>query len=121
MIDNYNTESGALRLAGGVNVQSGRIELFHNGTWGTVCDDSFAIPAADVACRQLGYPRSVSIATSGPGSGPIWLDNVGCQGNEQFLVNCTHNGLGVNDCDHTEDVGVICANGTLIFSLYHVK
>ena len=44
----------------------------------------------------------------GSGSGPIFLDNVGCTGSEQNLLNCIHNGIGVHNCRHTDDVGVRC-------------
>jgi len=33
----------------------GRLEIFHNGTWGTVCDDGFYNSAARVACYSLGF------------------------------------------------------------------
>lgn len=33
----------------------GRLEIFYNGTWGTVCDDQFKESTADLVCNGLGY------------------------------------------------------------------
>ena len=44
-----------------------------------------------------------------PGVGPIFLDDVGCRGNETNLADCTHSGVGDHDCDHGKDAGVICS------------
>ena len=46
----------------------------------------------------------------GPGrdQGRIFLDEVDCNGTELQLTDCTHNGAGVHDCDHTGDAGVVC-------------
>ena len=46
---------GALRLVGSSYSYRGRLEIYYNGVWGTVCDDGFSGTDARVACRQLGY------------------------------------------------------------------
>ena len=43
------------------------------------------------------------------------LDNVVCSGTESRLVDCSHGGIGVNDCFHSEDAGVICQNPSTTF------
>lgn len=49
-------------------------------------------------------------AAFGQGTGNILLDNVVCQGNESSILDCQTNPVGTNDCEHSEDVGVICQN-----------
>ena len=39
--------------------ESGRLEIFINGRWGTVCDNGFTMTSAQVACEQLGFSRAV--------------------------------------------------------------
>ncbi|XP_061560065.1 uncharacterized protein LOC133416834 [Phycodurus eques] len=100
-----------IQLVDGWSGCSGRLEVFHDGVWGTVCDDEWVLTAADVVCRQLGCGHAVSAPSSahfGWGSGPIWLDNVVCEGQELAITHCTHQGFGENNCGHSEDTGVIC-------------
>ena len=39
---------------------NGRLEVFYIGHWGTVCSDGFTVQSGEVACKQLGYERSVN-------------------------------------------------------------
>jgi len=98
-----------VRLVGGPSPREGRLEVYYNGSWGTVCDDGFRNTEARVVCYMLryGYVGHYSNYRR-PGSGPIWLDDVQCHGTETNLANCRHNGWGVHDCEHSEDVSVAC-------------
>ena len=102
--------SGAVRLVGGSSPAEGRLEVFHNRRWGTVCDDAFDDTDAAVACRQLGFSSGAAqcCAPFGPGTDPIWMDDVGCTGTESRLIDCPFNGFGVHNCSHSEDVAVVC-------------
>ena len=102
-----------VRLVDGSGPHEGRVEINHDGRWGTVCDDLFDTNDANVVCRQLGYSGAADYhhrAHFGEGSGPIWLDNVACTGREKTLDTCPHNGFGNEDCKHDEDAGVTCSN-----------
>ena len=48
----------SVRLVGGT-MKSGRVEILHNNTWGTICDDAFTVQSAGVLCHMLGFSRSV--------------------------------------------------------------
>ncbi|XP_061275280.1 neurotrypsin isoform X2 [Bos javanicus] len=100
-----------IRLMDGENKKEGRVEVFINGQWGTVCDDGWTDKDATVICRQLGYKgpaRARSMAYFGEGEGPIHMDNVKCTGNERSLADCVRQNIGDHNCRHSEDAGVIC-------------
>ena len=102
-----------IRLVGGSWEGEGRVEIFYNGIWGTVCDDGWDIKDARVVCRQLGFPDAVSApykARFGRGSGEILLDHVGCSGSESSIVKCPHFGWRLHHCTHPEDASVICSS-----------
>ena len=109
----FNTEVADLRLVNGNFPSEGRVEVFYNGMWGTVCHDGWDNNDATVVCRQMGFNPSGAIAKDnaffGQGIDPTWLDDVGCTGSELSLDACVHNGWGNENCTHVDDAGVVCA------------
>ncbi|XP_025100418.1 deleted in malignant brain tumors 1 protein-like isoform X2 [Pomacea canaliculata] len=105
------TDQMTARLAGGTS-QAGRLEIFFNGEWSTVCNKQFGQEEAEVACRMMGFKSGGAAAVSprlyGQVSGHILLNNVVCQGTETSLTQCQHSGLYTNACNHSRDVGVVC-------------
>ncbi|XP_072172302.1 scavenger receptor cysteine-rich domain-containing protein DMBT1-like [Diadema setosum] len=116
-----------VRLVGGPSDSEGRVEVFYDNQWGTVCDDEWTNVEASVVCRQLGYNTTVSAAVRnafyGQGRGPIFLDDVNCFGWESSLSQCSSNDFYDHNCGHSEDAGVVCQYkdytgrviGTLVF------
>ena len=106
-----------VRLSDGPSRTSGRVEMFINGQWGTVCDDHWGTGSSTVLCRQLGLGNTGTSAHygAGPSSYPIHLDNVICSGSEANILGCPHSGLGNHSCNHDDDVGVTC---TGLYSKY---
>lgn len=105
-------DSKPIRLQNGTSRCSGRVEILHEGNWGTVCDDKWGMQEVAVVCRQLncGTPIQAKYkAYYGRGEGRVWLDDVECRGKEKALSDCPKRGYGDNNCDHDEDAGVVCS------------
>ncbi|XP_022109511.1 scavenger receptor cysteine-rich type 1 protein M130-like isoform X2 [Acanthaster planci] len=101
-----------IRLVGGSSPLEGRVEVLYQGQYGTICDDQWGLQDATVVCAQLGLGRAIRAteeASHGQGTGEIVLDNVECKGDEESLLSCDHAGLGVHNCQHDEDAGVVCS------------
>ena len=64
---------------------------------------------------------AMSHAAFGRGTGSIYLDNVGCGGYESSLLSCSHSGIGVNNCGHYKDAGVVCWPCRLLYVLTFCK
>ena len=98
-----------IRLVNGKGAHEGRVEILYAGVWGAICDDLFNLTAANVVCKQLGYPGAVRVKQYESDSNQIWLDDVQCTGNETSIDQCSHNGFNIYDCDfYNDQVGVEC-------------
>ena len=102
-LDNFD-----IRLVGG-NRSAGRVEVYIDGQWGTVCDDYWDLEDAHVVCRKLGFRDALAAqggAAFGPGVDPTHLDDVTCIGSETSLSQCRY--AETDNCNHFEDAGVVC-------------
>jgi len=87
-----------------------RLEVQHDGRWGSICTNGFSDLNAYVACRQLGYSGGRMRMNFGGGDTAPWLDNVHCTATSNRLQECAHNNWGSVNCGHTQDVGVCCTH-----------
>lgn len=101
-----------IRLMGGGR-NYGRVEIFYHGVWNTVCDDTWDMNDAKVACHQLGYSGATSAAKAaayGQGSGHILRrQHLDCTGSEASLLYCPYSSFDIGHCSHAEDAGVVCS------------
>uniref|UniRef100_A0A673NDF3 SRCR domain-containing protein n=1 Tax=Sinocyclocheilus rhinocerous TaxID=307959 RepID=A0A673NDF3_9TELE len=106
-----------LRLQGGSGTCSGRVEIFHDRQWGTVCGTTWDLLDSVVVCKERGCGSPVASyynAYFGKGAGPVWMDGVSCTGRESLLKDCVFSGWGVTTCTHANDAGVTCSEFMLV-------
>lgn len=107
-----NCSDGDNRLIrnGQPSVFEGRVEVCINNAWGTVCGKQFDRLDAEVVCRNQGFQADHFVRTDfGPGTGPIFLSSLNCNGMETSLLDCeAFASTGVHSCDHSMDIGVYC-------------
>ena len=101
----------------------GRVEILYQGIWGTICDDGWDNIDATVVCRELGLFNGTTTRQDQYrySSGPVWLRQVNCSGNESKLSHCMHTGAGnIGSCSHARDAAVQCsAHGKYIRTYMH--
>ncbi|XP_040576272.1 lysyl oxidase homolog 2B [Lepeophtheirus salmonis] len=108
-----DVKEGDLRLVDGRDKYEGNLQIFHDGRWGSVCDDEWDMSDAIVACKQLGFgkpKRYYHSSQFGYTKRLIHMDNLYCYGTEKRLQDCRFNGWGDHDCERTESAGLKCTS-----------
>ncbi|KAJ8715684.1 hypothetical protein PYW07_010166 [Mythimna separata] len=102
-----------LRLMGGKNAKEGRVEVFYNNTWGSICPDGWTLYEASVVCRHLdlGYAEQ-ALQTYAFGFSNIVISGINCDGNETSLFDCRHRQHDEVRCpgDVGHAAAVVCTN-----------
>ena len=109
-----------VRLVDGPTIYEGRVEVQHNGTWGTICDYGWDIHDAQVLCHQLGLGKALAAVRNSPygqGTRQDWLAYLYCVGNEHTIANCSNNGWGYGHYYCSSLAGARCSSGNLNFTL----
>ncbi len=121
-------DSVSVRLVNGNNPCAGRVEVYKDGQWGTVCHRYWDIADAAVVCRELSCGTAVKATSNahfGQGSGPISMSDVHCSGSETALKYCHSDSQNAHYCRHNRDAGVVCSGKLLqtsacyFISLFH--
>ncbi|XP_010214664.1 PREDICTED: antigen WC1.1-like [Tinamus guttatus] len=96
---------------------SGRLQVFYNGTWGSVCANLMTTETTSVVCRQLGCGTEGSIETvhqQGNISGPIWLDHVQCGTKNSSFWQCPSASWNPQTCNtQKEEAHITCNDSPL--------
>lgn len=108
----YFSVFGPKRTARLSQGHSGRLEVRHNGEWGTVCKDGFTTKDAKVVCRQMHlWDGTIMLPADikGPAAtSKILMSEVICEGGEPEIQDCAFAGWGKHTCSHSMDIGVTC-------------
>ncbi|MGE0786539.1 MAG: DUF4215 domain-containing protein [Sandaracinaceae bacterium] len=109
---------GDIRLTGTTFGTFGRLQVFHAGAWGEVCDDLLEsgsiTPGSrtrftyDTLCQQMGYAYGDLASSYDAPTDTFQLDNLLCTGTERRAVDCPHNAFGDENCVGTEAMGLYC-------------
>ena len=126
----------SLRLTGGTILLEGRVEIYYEDSWHTICGADWGMREALTVCRQLGLgsavesgrwsslveitptPKTADTNDDGGGASPdagegkeedIGIVGVICADSTSSVTNCTVWKMDDGACNHTADAGVVCS------------
>ncbi|XP_037927279.1 protein bark beetle [Teleopsis dalmanni] len=111
-----------VRILGGAGPYEGRLQIYLNGKWGTVCDYGWTVLNAALVCHQLGYTLNPQdwrlLRADMPNVGTtedVIVTNVRCTVHDHDITKCrseqVFRGEFENSCTHENDVGIRCYEG----------
>ena len=104
-------EAGNVRLRDSNIESAGRVEICIQSVWTSVCDQSWDLKDAQVACRELGYSPYGAMPTYScytEGQLSFGITSINCTGSEENLLNCSHSNPVLYNCLSHNDAGLIC-------------
>ena len=101
----------------GAGSNGGRLEVYHNGQWGTVCSHGWTDTESSVVCKELGYSTGTQFKgdTYTGCNISVLAADVHCNGEETTFQECIHGWDAhgeMHNCSAFEAVGIICT-GTI--------
>ena len=103
---------------GGERDFEGRVEIFLNNSWMSLCDMEWDRVKADLVCGSLGYGYAVSVVTGsgfGPGTGAVYPPLIRCSGDDRNLGCCSivYN-INGDQCTNSREAGVVCSGSSML-------
>ena len=111
-MDSFSAEVHLYTKQSGPKIE-GILLIYHQGEWGTICDDNFDGNDAKVACRQLNLTSDYAQYFSGYNfmdtdvDVPMWIDDLACTGTERSILSCPRTSL-YRRTNCQQDVSVRC-------------
>ena len=107
----FQDVDGMVRLVDGDGVRSGRVDIFHNDSWGAVLDRDWDIHDATTVCRQFGFLEALEANNDsffGESDLPVVMDRVACKVTENQLTDCQFVCTSSQQYNHSHEAGVVC-------------
>ena len=108
----------ALRMVTKDQQCAGWLEVFYNGTWGSVCRSPMEDITVSMICSQLGCGDSGSLNTSvglREGSRPRWVDLIQCRKTDTSLWQCPSGPWKYSSCSPKEEAYISCEGDLCLF------
>ena len=108
----------ALRMVSEDQECAGWLEVFYNGTWGSVCRSPMDDVTMSIICSQLGCGNSGTLNSSvglREGSRPQWVDLIQCRKTDTSLWQCPSDPWKYSSCSPKEEAYISCAGDSCLF------